>query len=161
MLKFTRWLFCFSMFCISTNAALVAHYDMTDGDLSDDELGNHPLTMTGVVSLNASENYAVFTGAGYLSSAGITETDTFTVSYWWRTADLAGQGNFQGPSFSCEAGSNQDWQFTKVGSNLDLRDTAPVFTDSITAYTDGTWYNTVIQSVGSSTNINIWISEEG
>ncbi|MDF7827148.1 hypothetical protein P4B35_24205, partial [Pontiellaceae bacterium B12227] len=32
---------------------------------------------------------------------------------------------------------------------------------SITAYTDGTWYNTVIQSVGSSTNINIWISEEG
>ncbi|MDF7826979.1 sulfatase-like hydrolase/transferase, partial [Pontiellaceae bacterium B12227] len=109
--------------------------------------------------------YASFTGAGYLeiNRNSSLKTGTFTVSYWWRSSNLLGQGNFQGPSFSTEAGSTQDFQFTTIGSggsgNLEVRDTAQLIKSDTELYPDGVWYNTVIQSAGGGT-FDIWISAE-
>ncbi|MDF7827031.1 hypothetical protein P4B35_23605, partial [Pontiellaceae bacterium B12227] len=109
--------------------------------------------------------YASFTGAGYLeiNRNSSLKTGTFTVSYWWRSSNLLGQGNFQGPSFSTEAGSTQDFQFTTIGSggsgNLEVRDTAQLIKSDTELYPDGVWYNTIIQSAGGGT-FDIWISPE-
>ncbi|MDF7827025.1 hypothetical protein P4B35_23575, partial [Pontiellaceae bacterium B12227] len=120
----------------------------------------------GGVSLNAGGGYASFTGVGYLeiNRNSSLKTGTFTVSYWWRSSNLLGQGNFQGPSFSTEAGSTQDFQFTTIGSgvsgNLEVRDTAQLIISDTELYPDGIWYNTIIQSAGGGT-FDIWISPEG
>ncbi|MDF7826984.1 hypothetical protein P4B35_23370, partial [Pontiellaceae bacterium B12227] len=161
------------MASLAANAALVAEYDMTDGDMLNDSTGNgnvlieYDATNTagdGGVSLNA-EGYASFTGAGYLAinRADVLETGTFTVSYWWRSSNLFGQGNFQGPSFSTEAGNTQDFQFTTIGSgvsgNLEVRDTAQLIKSDTELYPDSVWYNMIIQSAGGGT-FDIWISAE-
>ncbi|MDF7827153.1 hypothetical protein P4B35_24230, partial [Pontiellaceae bacterium B12227] len=62
------------MASLAANAALVAEYDMTDGDMLNDSTGNgnalteYDATNTagaGGVSLNAGGGYASFTGVGY------------------------------------------------------------------------------------------------
>ncbi len=154
----------------SAQGALIAEYDMTDGDLLNDSSGNGN-TLTefdtsqaagdGGISLNAN-GYATFTGAGYLlvDRNNTLETGTFTVSYWWRSSDLSAEANFEGPSFSTMSNSTQEWQITSLGTNLQVRDASALVTSPKSNYLDGVWYNTVIQSSGGNT-FDLWISEEG
>lgn len=76
-------------------AGLVAHYDFSDGDLLDNEVGStHELRAVQAaegrpVRLNALEGAAVFPGgrpvASYLQAVGPGELDAYTVSFWFRT----------------------------------------------------------------------------
>ncbi len=90
---------------IAAPAALIAHYDFTDGDLTDNEVG--PAETLTVVNNGAtqlsitSEGAALFPGEGtadadYLqvdrSGAGAGQ---FTISMWFKT-ETVNQGSFQG-----------------------------------------------------------------
>lgn len=146
----------------------VAHYNFEDGNLTDDETGNYLLTSydttktpnPGGISLQGS--YAQFTGDGYLESSGLpSASSSFTVSYWWRCANLAGEPTYGGAGFSTDSGGGADWQLTSIGSNLDFRDTAVIFTTAKSNYPDDAWYHTVVQSQAGSPNVSVWISTEG
>ena len=152
----------------TSGPAPIAHYNFQDGDLYDDERGNYPLTeydttkSPGDGGISLQDGYAKLTGLGYLESSGPATTSSgFTVSYWWRCADLAAEGNFEGPSFATDTGGQDDCQLTVLGSNLDFRDTAMVFTTAKSNYPDGTWYHTVIRSEAGSNKVTVWISTEG
>ena len=76
-------------------AGLIAHYDLSDGDLLDNEVGPaHALRAVQVdeaasVRLNALEGAAVFPGGrpvtAYLQADGPGELEAYTVSFWFRT----------------------------------------------------------------------------
>jgi hypothetical protein len=92
-------------------AALIAHYDFSDGDLLDNEVGadytlrqlkSDPRSLA-KVTLNTLEGTAVFAGGsdlnGWLETEGPGELEAFTVSFWFRT-DQVSQGNRYSALFS-------------------------------------------------------------
>jgi hypothetical protein len=105
---------------LPANAALLAHYDFTDGDLTDNEVG--PAETLSLVNngsnliTTTAEGAAVFPGeaAGdrdYLEVERGAGAGAFTVSIWFKT-DTINQGGFQG-IFSnniANAVDNFSWQ---------------------------------------------------
>ncbi|QHI67993.1 sensor histidine kinase [Tichowtungia aerotolerans] len=103
-----------------SDAGLIAHYDFSDGDLLDNEVGReyelrqmksdpHCLAL---VTLNTLEGTAVFDGGsnlnGWLETDGPGELEAFTVSFWFRTGQVS-QGSLYNGLFA----SNRDVHFSK------------------------------------------------
>jgi signal transduction histidine kinase len=95
---FAIWVGC------SAEAKLIAHYDFSDGDLLDNEVGtdytlrqmkSDPRSLARV-TLNTLEGTAVFSGGsalnGWLETEGPGELESFVLSFWFRT-DQVSQGN--------------------------------------------------------------------
>ncbi|NWK55420.1 PEP-CTERM sorting domain-containing protein [Verrucomicrobiaceae bacterium N1E253] len=158
------------------SAGLVAHYDFTDGDLTDNEVGaNYTLTHvqngTGAVSINAdgsaafpgndssSGNHAFLETAAY----GTTGVANFTVSFWWKTNNLA-QGNYQGLFSSDDANASFSWQLDNSGSNMRfVSNGSPTLTYAESNLSTDTWYHTVIRKeTGAGDNYTqVYITSEG
>jgi len=88
----------------AADAALIVHYDFSDGDLLDNEVGaaytlrqlkSDPRSLA-KVTLNTLEGTAVFAGGsdlnGWLETVGPGALEAFTLSFWFRT-DQVSQGN--------------------------------------------------------------------
>jgi hypothetical protein len=99
------------------NAALIAHYDFTDGDVTDNEVGSsYGLTNQGGVTLNA-DGSAHFGGdesnPTYLEAKGlgVAAVPEFTLSFWFKTTQF-NQGRYQGIFSTTPAASESgSWQF--------------------------------------------------
>ena len=115
---------------LTANAALLAHYDFTDGDLLDNEV-NASYTLNKVVNgadtlTITPEGAASFPGLDgtekdYLETAGPGGKPNFTVSFWFRT-DTVPQGGFQG-LFSNNSGGSlvaNSWQVDVNSGTLRL-----------------------------------------
>jgi two-component sensor histidine kinase len=113
-------------FCLAAvaplQAKLVAHYDFSDGELLDNEVGaeytlrqanSSPLAM-GRVTLNRVAETAVFVGGVgqvcWLEADGPGALDAFTVSFWFRTDQLNQGHRFAGVFASDTAQSPESWQ---------------------------------------------------
>ncbi|MBT3191160.1 MAG: hypothetical protein HN341_01265, partial [Verrucomicrobia bacterium] len=147
------------------NAALIAHYDFSDGDLLDDEIGGYSLTQTGTVTANNDEiGSAHFDGSGlnYLTATTMNyATDTsFTVSFWWRTDSLSqGEWNSLMSTYPSGAGS---WQIDDNGAaGFRLFGASD---DSIVAAQSNlsaeTWYHMALVSdiSPSGTNVSLYLT---
>jgi len=106
----------------SVQAKLVAHYDFSDGELLDNEVGaeytlrqanSSPLAM-GRVTLNRVAETAVFVGGVgqvcWLEADGPGALEAFTVSFWFRTDQLNQGHRFAGVFASDTAQSPESWQ---------------------------------------------------
>jgi len=94
-----------SLLCAgTTEAALIAHYDFSDGELLDNEVGAEytlrPMNNEGLsfsqVRLNSMEDTAIFPGgssqAPWVEVSEAGSLNEFTVSFWFRT-DSVSQGD--------------------------------------------------------------------
>ena len=113
----------------SVQGALVAHYDFSDGDLLDNEVGaGHTLRPMkkeepsfSEVRLNSVEGTAVFPGgrmlAPWLEADGPGKTDEFTISFWFRT-DQVDQGDRFCALFSTTTRPNPPGSWTVHSNTL-------------------------------------------
>ena len=111
-------------------ADLIAHYDFSDGDLLDNEVGGanyHLKAMRSTersmsqVGLNTLDGTAVFGGGtqlnAWLESEGPGALEDFTVSFWFRT-DQVNQGHRYSSLFA--SNRNPEWsQVTNPAGKLD------------------------------------------
>jgi len=114
-------------FCGVGNAALIAQYDFTDFDLTDDELGNYNLSLVS----NGSDTItigpygaAVFPGndaePDYLEVTGPGGSPDWTVSFWFRTPAVD-QGGWQGLfSNNISPSERYSWQVDSHDGTLRL-----------------------------------------
>jgi len=155
------------------SAALIAQYDFTDGDLTDNELGasytlTHTTTGSGGVTINPNGS-ATFTGVeankGYLETVafGTTGVANFTVSFWFKASTFA-QGNFQGLFSTNSSAASFSSQLDSSGPNIRFVSAG----NSTLTYADSnlsvdTWYHTVIRKeTGAGANYTqVYITEEG
>ncbi|MCF7848287.1 MAG: LamG domain-containing protein [Kiritimatiellales bacterium] len=114
----------------STPAALIAHYDFSDGDLFDNEVGSsYKLaqktrgTGKAQVTLNAENGSAVFPGGrsitkaiAWLETKGPGNVNSFTVSFWFRTTKVDQDEPFMGLFSSNTDFKTGDWQLHSDGS---------------------------------------------
>lgn len=159
----------------SSQATLIAHYDFTDGDLLDNEVGatytlaHNTLGIgdgSGVTTINP-DGSAAFSGSetnkGYLETDGPGGLPDFTVSFWWKTNTFA-QGNYQGIFSNDDTKNNFTWQFDSSGTNMRLvsqNNTTLTYPES--SLSTDTWYHTVIRKEdGAGDNYTqVYITEEG
>jgi hypothetical protein len=151
------------------SAALIAHYDFTDGDLTDNEVSaNYTLTEIGTVTANI-DGSAGFSGddstKSYLETAALggSGVANFTVSYWFKT-DSFSQGNYQGLFSTNNSSANYSWQLDSTGSNIRLvskGNTTLSYADSNLSV--DTWYNVVIrkESGAGDNYTQVYITAEG
>ena len=151
------------------DAALIAHYDFSDGDLFDDETGNgYTLTQpesfgTGITfngdgfsahfdadnsSASGGENQ-LFAG-GFNGAAG---TD-YTVSMWFKTTVTEPTGN---SSIFSSTGAN-DWQIEDT-SNLKVLADATDLVSTVSSLASDTWYHVVMWTDG--TDGKFYLTQEG
>ncbi|MEM7395535.1 MAG: hypothetical protein AAF492_24655, partial [Verrucomicrobiota bacterium] len=115
------------MMIFTAEAALIAHYDFSDGDLLDNEVGPGPgLINAGPAPVMSGDGAAVFasepnlnaTGDNYLLSDNGADLNltTFTVSFWFKTATVDQDGPFCGIFSSRSAADGASWQFFSAGS---------------------------------------------
>lgn len=144
-----------------TSAALIAHYDFTDGNLLDDEQGNYDLTevVTGAASVGITpDGAASFPGTdgvneAHLETAGPGGVGAFTVSFWLRTDDWT-QGGFQGlfSNLDANVGGNFSWQIDSNGGTLRVVSATSGFTPlqvDATAYATDAWHHIVFRKTSS------------
>ncbi len=157
----------------SASAGLVAHYDFTDGDLLDNEVGaSNTLTHIttgagGGVTIN-SDGSAAFAGddtnQGYLETAafGTVGVTNYTVSFWWKTSTFA-QGNFQGLFSNDDAGVGFSWQLDSNGADMRFISSGnPNLTYAESNLAADTWYHTVIRKNAAGANYTeVFITAEG
>lgn len=155
----------------STQAALIAHYDFSDNDLTDNEVGaSYTLAEvnngTGDVTLNP-DGSAHFPGndttnSAYLEVAGPGGAANFTVSLWVK-ADTWNQGSFQGIFSNNSGGASTDfsWQIDASGDSLRVvtKDAGVIFTTPTNTLDTASWYNIVFIKNGS--NAELYFTEEG
>lgn len=160
-----------------TQAVLLAHYDFTDGILTDNELGaaetltlvtNGPSTIT-----VTAEGAALFPGEG-TAEADYLQVDRagagspqFTVSMWFRT-DTINQGGFQG-LFSnnvVNAANNFSWQLDVNNGVLRLISAQTGFGELSNAgpgepqIETGVWHQVVARKTAAGGG-ELWFGSEG
>ncbi|BDS08990.1 hypothetical protein NT6N_40300 [Oceaniferula spumae] len=150
---------------ISASAALLAHYDFTDGDILDDEQGNYALTEvapgTGNVGINP-DGSASFPGNGaangaHLEVVGPGGSANFTVSLWVRT-DSWSQGGFQGifSNLNASTAGNFSWQIDVNSGTLRVVSATANFeiisTDA-TGFATDTWHHIVLRKTPAGTEL--------
>lgn len=162
-------------FASSSQAALIAHYDFTDGNLLDNEVGGSALytltkvaSGTGNVTPNA-DGSAHFTGinaanSGYLETPGVAiGVPNFTVSFWFKTSTFS-QGSFKGLFSNNTGGSTTDfsWQIDLTGSDIRVRSKQGAEIDSSTAgYSTDTWYHVALTKGGTGDSTKFYVTELG
>ena len=119
-------------FSAVAHAGLIAHYDFSDGDLLDNEVGSE-YTLTeqrkngGAVSTNAVDGTVVFTGGrsdggvndpiAWLETVGPGVADDFTVSFWFRTDTVDQEHAYLGLFSSSSSGvAAGNWQIHSDGA---------------------------------------------
>ena len=154
----------------SASAGLIAHYDFTDGNLTDNEVGaTYTLTQvttgTGIpINADGSAAFGGSTATGYLETPafGTTGVPLFTVSFWWKTSTLA-QGNFQGLFTNDDGAASFSWQLDNSGADMRFisqGNTALTYPESNLSV--DTWYHTVIRKNTAGANYTqVFITEEG
>ena len=122
----------------AADAAFIAHYDFTDGDLTDNEVGGS-YTLNKVVNGADSlfitpQGAASFPGLDggekdYLETTGPGGAGSFTVSFWFKT-DQVSQGNFQGlfSNNTVNSPNNFSWQVDVQSGTLRLVSATTGFT---------------------------------
>jgi len=112
-------------------AALIAHYDFSDGDLYDNEVGSsyklvQKTAGKGVakVTLNSANGSAVIPGGrttlgaiAWLETKGPGKMNRFTVSFWFRTAKVDQDQPFMGLFSSDTETKDGDWELYSDGSS--------------------------------------------
>lgn len=155
------------------SAALIAHYDFTDGNKLDNEVGpNYTLTETttgtGGVALNPNGS-VTFTGVeankGYLETTafGGTGVANYTVSFWFKASTFA-QGNFQGLFSNNNSSAAFSHQLDSSGANIRFVSNGnPTLTYADSNLSVDTWYNAIIrkQTGGGANYTQVYITEEG
>lgn len=148
------------LIAITANADLIAHYDFSDGNLTDDESVNgHTLTEIGAGSIttNADGFSAAFDGVNYLASqtfngaAGASNT----VSLWFRPDSATPTG--QSSVFSTTG--DPDWQLEYLGKVRLLGDNDLLGDGEDQQVTAGVWHHMVI--VDKGTTAAFYVSELG
>ena len=159
-MKYTQSLLLCLAFAGFVNAGLIAHYDFTDGDLTDNEVSasytlTHINTVTSQVIINP-DGSAGFSGndadKSYLEAPayGATGVANFTVSFWWKTSSLA-QGSYQGLFSNDDAGVGFSWQLDNSGSDMRFISSGkPNLTYPESSLAADTWYHTVIRKEGGA-----------
>ncbi|WP_346189793.1 LamG-like jellyroll fold domain-containing protein [Rubritalea halochordaticola] len=157
--------------CMATTsqAALIAHYDFSDGDLLDNEVGgSYTLAQgsgTDLVSLNG-DGSASFSGddnnPAWLETVGPGGAANFTVSLWVKT-DSWNQGSFQGlfANNSGGAGTLYSWQIDSNGGDIRVATQADgaIFSTSSAGLNSSSWYN--ITLIKNGANTEFYLTEEG
>ena len=162
---------------ISAQAALLAHYDFTDGDLTDNEVGA-PFTLNKVVNGTddltiTTEGAASFPGddgdavEDYLQVAGPGGVGSFTVSLWFKPPTV-NQGGFQGifSNLNVNSANNFSWQLDVNSGTLRFISATTGFT-SLTNGTVGQQaiqaneWNHVIVRKTSAGGAELWLGTEG
>jgi len=144
----------------NTHAGMIAHYNFTDGDLFDNEVGaSYTLTEeqsgTGSVVLDP-VGFAHFAGndvgvgnQAFLKTTGPGGKPNFTVSFWFRT-DSFDQGDYQGLFSNAESSTGTySWQIDNHGADMRLVSIAasanPVLTYPESNLSTDTWYHAVLR----------------
>lgn len=159
----------------SARAGLIAHYDFTDGLLTDNEVGasytlNEVREGTPQIVVDPA-GFAVFPGVDTVGSRTYLETPAFgtlgvgqfTVSFWWRTPDLV-QGDFQGIFSNDDGGSTIpfSWQIDDNGDNLRVVSQSGVsISYPESNLSANTWYHTVLRKGGSLATTEFYVTPEG
>ena len=173
--KFKSILFLFGLSSIS-QAALIAHYDFSDGDLLDDEEAGTSYTLTQIqdgateVTLNG-DNSANFPGfdsgtsnRAYLQATGPGAATAFTISFWWKTADFDVVGNteFQGLFTNATASTAPNsFQFDSHNADMRLVGSGGLsITYAESNLSTDTWYHTVIRRTSGNV-AQLYITQEG
>ena len=171
------------------NADLIAHYVFTDGDLLDNEVvGGHSLINAGPAPVTLGSGTAVFTseanvnttGDNYLRSNNVSELNlqTFTVSFWMKTAVVDQGGTYHGIFSSRATGADaSSWQFFSDGDGTNAAGTpggsigetlvrggaSPNQTDSAMnpVHAANTWYHVAFTSTDVANQLVMTISSQG
>lgn len=159
----------------SSQASLIAHYDFTDGNLLDNEIGgsaNYTLTKvstgTGDVTINP-DGSAHFTGineanSSYLETPGVAVgVPNFTVSFWFKTS-IFNQGSFKGLFSNNTGGSSTafSWQVDLTGTDIRVRSQQGATIDGgTTGYSTDTWYHVAVTKGGTGDASKLYVSELG
>lgn len=166
---------CLSLLVLPVQGSLLAHYDFTDGDLTDNEVG--PLETLTLVNQGANEitinarGAAVFPGESgddrdYLEVERGLGSPTFTVSVWFKTATVD-QGTYQAIfSNNISSGSAFSWQIDVHNGVLRLVSATSGF-DPITnaeagepPIQAGVWHHVVVRKTSGSSG-ELWFGAEG
>ena len=145
-------------------AALLTHYDFTDGNLTDNEIGaSYTLALTGSVTINP-DGSAHFPGdeasPAYLDVKGPGGKPNFIVSFWWKT-DSFDQGDYQALFSNNVNTGSYTWQLDHSGADMRLVSTGnTILTYPESNLTVGTWYHTVIRKSSTGTAARIYITPE-
>ena len=143
-------------------AKLIAHYDFSDGDLLDNEVGAE-FTLQQMkladaspmkVQLNRLEGTAVFPGGGrqapWLETDGPGALENFTVSFWFRTDQPCQWADFAGLfSSDTDAGEGNWMVFSgrRLGGALNLLWKRPADAPA-EPHEPGVWQHVVVRQVG-------------
>ncbi|CAA6677774.1 MULTISPECIES: LamG domain-containing protein [unclassified Lentimonas] len=161
----------------SAHAKLVAHYDFSDGDLLDNEVGPaFQLKNAGEVPVTLGAAGAVFTSStkidspqSYLMVDSSRDLTQFTVSFWMRTDVVDQGGAFPGIFSSNTLTDLGSFQFfsagqpvvgnkkTEDGSLLLIAGQArkKLFTPTVAAHNSNTWYHVGLVSDGGQLTTTI------
>jgi len=159
--RLTAWVTAACLVSMSANAALVAHYDFSDGDLLDNEVaGGVAFVNAGPSNVVLGAGTAVFTSEpnqntasdNYLS-ADIADLSTFTLSFWLRTDVVDQNAPYSGIFSSAAPSTTTSWQLFSAGATA----TSQPNNDGRLALTSGTTGNRVDTSVGANLHTsNVW-----
>lgn len=158
---------------LPAQAVLLAHYDFTDGDLTDNELGAaETLTLTNqgdnLITISPAGS-AIFPGesgdqADYLEVERGLGSPAFTVSLWFKT-DTVDQGGFQGIfSNNVSSGASFSWQVDVSDGTLRYVSATGGFNTITNAdpgepqIETGVWHHLVARKVGGGADL--WLGSE-
>lgn len=159
---------------LPAHAALLAHYDFTDGDLTDNEVGpSETLELvnqgTNLITTTP-EGAALFPGetdadADYLQVERGLGAPAFTVSLWFKT-ETVNQGGFQGLfSNNISSSSGFSWQIDVNNGSLRFVSATAGFAPITNAEAGepqieaGVWHHVVARKTGGSA-ADLWFGSE-
>lgn len=161
---------------LPANAALLAHYDFTDGDLTDNEVGatytlnkvtngadDLFITTAGAASFPGDDGDAV---EDYLQVTGPGGVGAFTVSIWFKPPTVD-QGGFQGifSNLNANVANNFSWQLDVHNGDLRFISAQGGFTPITNAEAGepqiqaGVWNHIVARKVTGS-SADLWLGTE-
>ncbi len=156
---------------LPAHAKLIAHYDFSDGDLLDNEVGSEFRLEQGLgvadtmarVLLNRTEGTAVFFGGAesiaFLRTKGPGRLDEFAVSFWFRTDGVNRQLPFAALFSSGAVDDPESWQICNgegLSGTLSFRMGEPRAMAGLgLAYKPKIWYHVAVLKTRTDTEVYI------